>query len=339
MAERPRVVIVAFEHGAQILDVTGPLEVFSTSNNVVPGARYRCDVASLPGGIVRTSCGLGIETVTTSSLDGPIDTLVIAGGRIELVDIENEALLGEVRRLAAGARRVTSVCTGAYLLASAGLLDGRHATTHWGHCTTLAQAYPQITVEPDSIYVKDENVWTSAGVTAGIDLALALVADDLGQQAAAFVARNLVVYLRRSGGQTQFSAPLAAQAAEREPFRDLLAWMIDHLADDLSVAALARRMNLSERQFARVFKIEVGISPGDHVEALRLEAACRLLETTTETVDQVARACGYGNTETLHRAFRRRMNTTPGEHRHHFWSLDEPRESKAADVDQVSASV
>jgi transcriptional regulator GlxA family with amidase domain len=325
MADGPRVVIVAFEHGAQILDVTGPLEVFSTSNNVVPGARYRCDVASLPGGVVRSSCGLRIETIPTASVEGSIDTLVISGGRIELVDIENVELLREIRRLAGIARRVTSVCTGAYLLAAAGLLDGRHATTHWGHCATLGQAFPQITVEPDSIYVRDGNVWTSAGVTAGIDLALALVADDLGQPAAALVARNLVVYLRRSGGQAQFSAPLAAQAAEREPFRELLAWLIDHLAEDLSVAALARRMHLSERQFARVFKAEVGVSPGDHVEALRLEAACRLLETTTETVDQIARACGYGNTETLHRAFRRRMNTTPGEHRHHFWSIDEVR--------------
>jgi transcriptional regulator GlxA family with amidase domain len=329
MAERPRIVIVALEHGAQILDVTGPLEVFSTSNHVVPAARYRCDVASLSGGIVRTSCGLGIDTVTTSSLEAPVDTLVVTGGRFEVVDLENEDLLREVRRLAAGARRVTSVCTGAYVLAAAGILDGRHATTHWGHCATLEQAYPQVTVEPDSIYVKDGNVWTSAGVTAGIDLALALVADDLGQQAAAFVARNLVVYLRRSGGQTQFSAPLAAQAAEREPFRELLAWLIDHLAEDLSVAALARRMNLSERQFARVFKVEVGVSPGDHVEALRLEAACRLLETTTETVDQIARACGYGNTETLHRAFRRRMNTTPVEHRHHFWSVDAARDTSS----------
>jgi transcriptional regulator GlxA family with amidase domain len=336
MADDPRVVIVAFDHGAQILDITGPLEVFSTSNNVIADAHYRCEVASISGGTIRTSSGLGIETVATASIDDPIDTLVVAGGRAELAEVQDEVFLGEVRRLAAGARRVTSDCTGAYVLAAAGLLDGRRATTHWGHCTTLAQVYPQITVEPDAIFVNDGNVWTSAGVTAGIDLALALVADDLGQQAAAFVARNLVVYLRRSGGQTQFSAALAAQAAEREPFRDLLSWLIDHIADDLSVAALARRMHLSERQFSRVFKTEVGVSPGDHVEALRLEAACRLLETTTETVDQIARACGYGNTETLRRAFRRRMNTTPGEHRHHFRVVDVTDAAVAEIVTSVS---
>jgi transcriptional regulator GlxA family with amidase domain len=322
MAAHPSVVIVTLETNAQILDITGPLEVFSTANHLIEGASYRCAVASLPGGSITTSSGLAIETVPTSSLREPIDTLVIAGGRFRHREIQDPVRLAEVRRLAGRARRVASVCTGAYVLAAAGLLDGRRATTHWGHCDSLAEAYPQITIEPDSIFVKDGNVWTSAGVTAGIDLALSLLADDLGQQAAAYVARSLVVYLRRSGGQTQFSAPLAAQAAEREPFRELLSWLVDHLDQDLSVPQLARRMNLSERQFSRVFKAEVGVSPGDHVEALRLEAACRLLETTTETVDQVARACGYANTETLHRAFRRRMNTTPLDHRHHFCAVD-----------------
>jgi transcriptional regulator GlxA family with amidase domain len=173
-------------------------------------------------------------------------------------------------------------------------------------------------VDADAIYVHDGNVWTSAGVTAGIDLALALVADDHGRQAAATVARQLFVYLRRSGGQAQFSALLAAQVADSEPMRDLLSWLLDHLTDNLSVAALARQINLSERQFSRVFKAELGISPADHVEAVRLEAACRLLETTHSSMERVAKTCGFGTPETMNRTFRRRLDTTPGEHRRHF---------------------
>ena len=195
---------------------------------------------------------------------------------------------------------------------------GRRATTHWAECDLLDHRFADITVDADAIYVRDGNVWTSAGVTAGIDLALALVADDHGHAAAATVARQLVVYLQRSGGQAQFSALLAGQAADTEPVRDLLSWLRDHLADDLSVAALARHINLSERQFTRVFKSEVGVTAADHVEAVRLESACRLLETTNRTIEQVARTCGFGTPETMHRTFRRRLNTTPGNHRHHF---------------------
>jgi transcriptional regulator GlxA family with amidase domain len=173
-------------------------------------------------------------------------------------------------------------------------------------------------VDPDAIYVRDGNVWTSAGVTAGIDLALALVADDHGHHAAATVARRLVVYLQRSGGQAQFSALLACQAADTEPVRDLLSWLREHLTEDLSVAALARQLNLSERQFTRVFKSEVGVTAAGYVEAVRLDSACRMLETTNRTIAQIARTCGFGSPETMNRTFRRRLNTTPGDHRHHF---------------------
>lgn len=223
-----------------------------------------------------------------------------------------------VRRLGSDARRVTSVCSGAFLLAATGLLDGKRVTTHWAECDLLTREYPEVSVEPDAIYVHDGNVWTSAGVTAGIDLALALVADDHGRRAAARVARQLVVYLRRSGGQGQFSAVLAAQSEDHEPVRDVLAWLADNLTEDLSIPALAGRANLSDRQFSRVFKAEVGITPAEHVEAVRMEAACRLLETTSKSMDQIARVCGFGVPETMNRAFRRRLNTTPGEHRHHF---------------------
>ena len=311
------VVIVTFET-AQILDVTGPLEVFSSASRFLPGVRYRTQVVSTQGGPVRASCGLDFASSALAEVTGPVDTLVVAGGADMNRAVADTKLLTQVRRLATDARRVTSVCSGAFVLAAAGLLEGRRATTHWAECGLLDNTYAGVTVDPDAIYVHDGNVWTSAGVTAGIDLALALVAEDSGHQAAATVARQLVVYLQRSGGQAQFSALLAGQEADSEPIRDLLSWLRDHLADDLSVAALAKQVNLSERQFTRVFKTEVGATAADHVEAVRLESACRLLETTNRSIEQVAKTCGFGTPETMNRAFRRRLDITPGEHRHHF---------------------
>jgi transcriptional regulator GlxA family with amidase domain len=312
-----RVVVVTIPE-AQILDVAGPIEVFSSATALVPGAEYRTELVSSTGGSSSTSCGVGLDTGAIAEVTGPVDTLVVAGGReMDLATADTE-LLTHVRRLADGSRRVTSVCSGAFVLAAAGLLDGRRATTHWAEAGDLDRQHPDIEVDADAIFVRDGDVWTSAGVTAGIDLALALVADDHGQQAAAAVARHLVVYLRRSGGQTQYSTLLANQAAQTEPLRDLLAWIADHLDDDLSVAALAERMHLSPRQFTRVFKDDVGVTPADHVESVRLEAACRLLETTDTSVQQVARLCGLGTVETMHRVFRRRLDTTPGQHRRHF---------------------
>lgn len=311
------VVIVTFD-GAQILDVTGPLEVFSTASRFLPAAQYRTKVVTTEGGPVRPSCGLEFASTPMSDVVGPVDTLVVAGGADMDAAAADTELLGQVRRLASDARRVTSVCSGAFVLAAAGLLSGRRATTHWAECGRLGQTYADVTVDPDAIYVQDGNVWTSAGVTAGIDLALALVADDHGHQAAATVARQLVVYLQRSGGQAQFSALLAGQAADTKPVRDLLSWIRDHLTDDLSVPALARQINLSERQFTRVFKAEVGATAAFHVEAVRLESACRLLESTNRTIEQIARTCGFGTPASMNRSFQRRLGTTPGEHRHHF---------------------
>ncbi len=311
------VVMVTFD-AAQILDVTGPLEVFSSASRFLPTVTYRTQVVTTRGGPVRASCGLEFGTTCITDVTGPVDTLMVAGGADMEAAVADAELLDHVRRLASDARRVTSVCSGAFVLAAAGLLDGRRATTHWAECDLLDDTYTGVTVDPDAIYVHDGNVWTSAGVTAGIDLALALVAEDHGHQAAATVARQLVVYLQRSGGQAQFSALLAGQAADREPVRDLLSWLRDHLTDDLSIAALARQSNLSERQFTRVFKAAVGTTAAEHVEAVRLESACRLLETTNGTIEQVARTCGFGTPETMNRTFRRRLNTTPGEHRHHF---------------------
>jgi transcriptional regulator GlxA family with amidase domain len=313
----PHIVIVAFPSG-QILDVSGPLEVFSTASRFLPIPPYRTQVVSAKGGAVLSTSGMEFLTTAIADVVGPIDTLVVAGGRDIHEASVDEHLVHHIGRLAAKSRRVTSVCSGAFLLAAAGLLDGRRATTHWADCELLASDYPLVAVEPDAIYVRDENVWTSAGVTAGIDLALALVADDHGRRAAVEVARQLVVYLRRSGGQAQFSAVLAAQSSDHEPIREVLTWLADNLIQDLSVAALATRSNLSERQFSRVFKAEVGITPAEHVEAVRMEAACRLLETTSKSIDQIATLCGFGVPETMNRAFRRRLNTTPGAHRQHF---------------------
>jgi len=314
---RPRIVIVTFAQ-AQILDVTGPLEVFSSAARFLPSARYRTDVVTTTGGPVLASCGLTFSSTPIADVDAPVDTLMVAGGEDMTAAAADQELLRHVRRLAADARRVTSVCSGAFVLAAAGLLRGRRATTHWAECGLLRETYADVVVESDAIYVQDGNVWTSAGVTAGIDLALALVAEDHGHQAAASVARHLVVYLRRSGGQAQFSALLAAQGADTQPVRDLLSWLRDHLAEDLSVPALARQANLSERHFTRVFKAELGVTAAEHVETVRLETACRLLETTGRSIEQVARACGFGTPETMNRTFRRRLNTTPGEHRRHF---------------------
>jgi transcriptional regulator GlxA family with amidase domain len=312
-----RVVIVTLD-SAQILDVTGPLEVFSSATRFVLAAQYDTRLVSVAGGPVLSTSGMEFVTSRLAAVAGPVDTLMVAGGRDMDDACADPELLDHLRRLAAGARRVTSVCSGAFLLAAAGLLDGRRAATHWAECSLLASGYPAVDVDRDSIYVRDGNTWTSAGVTAGIDLALALVAEDYGRKAAAVVARQLVVYLRRSGGQAQFSALLAAQDADSEPVQDLLTWLPDHLTEDLTVPKLARQANLSERHFSRVFKAEVGVSPADHIEAVRLEAACRLLESTHASIEQVAGTCGFGTAETMNRSFRRRLGTTPGQHRRHF---------------------
>jgi transcriptional regulator GlxA family with amidase domain len=213
---------------------------------------------------------------------------------------------------------VASVCSGAFILAAAGLLDGRRATTHWSGCDLLARLFPAVTVERDPIFVRDGNVWTSAGITAGIDLALALVEADHGRELALDVSRWLVMFVQRPGGQSQFSAQLAAQVAERDPLRDLQAWIGEHPDAELTVEALADRVAMSPRHFARVFREEVGETPARYVEAVRVEAARRLLERTGRSVDDVASACGFGTAETLQRAFRRRLGVSPGAYRRHF---------------------
>lgn len=225
-----------------------------------------------------------------------------------------------VRETAPHARRVASVCVGAHLLAAAGLLDGRTATTHWSTAAQLAADHPEVVVDPDPIFVRTDRgrLWTGAGISACLDLALALVAEDMGEQTALAVARQLVMYLKRQGGQSQFSVPLSRPAAGRRDIDELRLYIADHLDADLSAPALAARMCLSERHFARVFTQETGTSPAAYVEAARIEVARRVLETTDSPLDQVAAAAGLGSAETLHRAFRRQLATTPAAYRRRF---------------------
>ncbi len=249
---------------------------------------------------------------------GPIDTLLVPGGLGTAQALGDTAYLAAVRALARRARRVASVCSGAYLLAEAGLLDGRRATTHWSECERFARRYPSVDVDADAIFVHDGNCWTSAGVTAGIDLALALVDDDLGRDVALTVARQLVVFMRRPGGQSQFSAQLASQAASRDWLRDLQAYIAEHTEADLSVAALAARCDMSERHLSRVFTRELGVTPAGYVERARVDIARGVLEQTALGLDAVAGASGFGSVETLRRAFQRSVGVAPSDYRARF---------------------
>jgi transcriptional regulator GlxA family with amidase domain len=322
-----RTVLMVLFDQVQSLDVTGPLEVFTGANTWQAsrggGPAYGIRTASLGGRAVRTSSGLRLTP--DGDLRDPrifqpgqlsADLLIVPGGEgSRRADPELTAWL---RARGGQAGCLVSVCTGAFLLAEAGLLTGRRVTTHWAYCGALAARYPEVTVEPDPIFVRDGNLATSAGVTAGIDLALALVEDDLGREAALDIARHLVVFLRRPGNQAQFSAQLAGQVASREPLRDVQRWIAEHPAADLSVETLARAASLSPRQFARAFAAEVGIPPGRYVDQVRLEAARRRLEDTGDGVEQTARSCGYGTPEAMRRAFVRALGVSPGEYRRRF---------------------
>ncbi len=311
-----RTVLVVLFDGVQSLDVTGPVEVFAAAGAIDGGAPYEIRTASLDGGPVRTSSGLTlVPDCTLDEAPLPHTLLVPGGAGTRAADRE---LVDWVRENGPKAERLVSVCTGAILLAEAGLLDGRRATTHWGYCDTLARHHPAVEVEPDAIYVRDGHIATSAGVTAGIDLALALVEEDLGRDTALFTARALVVFLRRPGNQAQFSAQLAAQTAQREPLRDVQQWITEHPAGDLSVESLAARAQLSPRHFARAFQSETGTTPGRYVERVRVEAARRLLEDSTQGVEEISRACGYGTPEAMRRAFVKTLGVPPAEYRRRF---------------------
>ncbi|MET8569289.1 GlxA family transcriptional regulator [Streptomyces sp. NPDC004783] len=310
-----RTVLVVLFDDVQSLDVTGPVEVFAGAEKHTPGT-YRIRTASLDGAAVRTSSGLAV--VPDEALTGaPVPhTLLVPGGHG--TRHPDPRLIEWLRAHGSRPPRLVSVCTGAALLAAAGLLDGRRATTHWAYCDRLAREHPAVEVDPDPIYVRDGHVATSAGVTSGIDLALALVEDDLGRDVALTVARHLVVFLRRPGNQAQFSAQLAAQTARREPLREVQQWITEHPGADLSVEALAARAALSPRHFARAFRSETGTTPGRYVDRVRVEHARRLLEETGDGVEEISRASGYGTPEAMRRAFVRTFATSPAEYRRRF---------------------
>ncbi|GAA3836948.1 GlxA family transcriptional regulator [Streptomyces phyllanthi] len=318
-----RSVLVVLFDDVQSLDVTGPVEVFNGAELHRPGT-YRIRTATLDGTPVRTSSGLTLvpDHALTDGRGTAPHTLVVPGGQGTRRPAPD--LVAWLREHGPRAERLVSVCTGAILLAEAGLLDGHRATTHWAYCDKLARDHPEIEVDPDPIYVRDGNVATSAGVTSGIDLALALVEEDLGRDTALSIARHLVVFLRRPGNQAQFSAQLAAQTARREPLREVQQWITEHPGDDLTVESLAARARLSPRHFARAFQAETGMTPGRYVDRVRLEHARRLLEDSADGVEEISRACGYGTPEAMRRAFVRTLGAAPAEYRRRFRPAPSP---------------
>jgi transcriptional regulator GlxA family with amidase domain len=312
------VVFVVFP-GALLLDMSGPLGAFEISCEDARGeaGTYGLTVASRDGGLVRMSCGLEIVTQPLKACQGA-DTLIVVGGPGVHTAATDAVLLHQLQVIAAGARRVCSVCTGAFVIAAAGLLDGRRAVTHWGSCELLRSRFPDVSVADDAIYVKDGAVWTSAGVTSGIDLALALIEEDRGRLEAIRVARRLVVYLKRTGGQTQFSVPLSLQAADDGGFEALHAWVQSNLSADLRVEDLAGRVGMSPRTFARHYAQRVGQTPAKVIERFRIEAARRALEETGLSVKEIAVQHGFGDEERMRRAFQRRLGVGPLAYRQHF---------------------
>jgi transcriptional regulator GlxA family with amidase domain len=321
----PRRIAILIYPGVQSLDVTGPFEVFSAASEVLrargdhdPG--YEVVTLARSPDPVRSSSGLGIVP------DGPlprggasgIDTLVVPGGSGRELAAGDETLIRWISRAPRSCRRVSAVCTGSFLLAAAGLLDGRRATTHWAYAQRLAREFPAVTVEPDPIFIRDGAFWTSAGVTAGMDLALAMIEEDLDSEVALLVARHLVMFLRRPGNQSQFSATLQAQPPRAEPLREIQRIVLEDVAGDHTVEAMAARVHMIPRNFARAFRAQTGVTPARFVESVRLEAARRRLEESGEPVSSIACECGFGTAETMRRSFLRALKVGPLEYRRRF---------------------
>jgi transcriptional regulator GlxA family with amidase domain len=335
-----RIGIVAFP-GSQILDIAGPLAVFAEANQFcqegfnAKQAAYQIELISTESDrLVDCYCGVNITAQTDfRSVRGKFDTLLIAGG-YGGVHVEKIAgFLPWLRKTSNAARRIGSVCGGAFALAAAGLLDGRRATTHWYFCQQMVERFPDVRVDPDPIFIRDGNVYTSAGVTAGIDLSLALVEEDLGAELALRVARALVVFLRRPGSQSQFSASLSLQTSDRTPLRELHVWLLDNLREPLTVEQMAARVGMSPRNFARVFAEQIGVTPARFVMQIRVEAARRRLEESSQSIELIAEECGFGSAESMRSAFQRQMRVSPQEYRKRF-HIAEPGEYNDESITQ-----
>ncbi len=322
MPKPRKIVMLAFED-AQILDITGPLQILGSANRGYEWPVYDIVLAAREPGPFRTTEGLSLVAGAGYARGGPallknIDTLMVSGG--EGVDRarHDSSLLRLITSGAAQARRVVSVCSGAFLLAEAGLLEGRRATTHWSRVEQFGREFPGVALEPDAIFVRDGKIWTSAGVTAGMDLALALIREDLGDEAALAIARQHVIFLMRPGGQSQFSAHLAPEAYPNGKLAGLLRWIPEHAGEGLDVAALAAKAGMSERSFARNFVRETGETPARYIARTRIDAARRLLTASDLPVGTIAQRAGFGSEERMRRAFQRALKTSPGAFRARF---------------------
>lgn len=327
----PRLIRFLIFPDFQLLDLAGPSQVFA-STNVWSGRGaddlpYSLEVVAAVGGGVRSSAGLSIDALALPAAAAACHTLVVVGGKGVHCAHESPGLCDWLREQARHCERLVSICSGAFLLAHAGLLDGRRVATHWHHCADLARQFPHVTVDAQPIFVRDGSVWTSAGVTAGIDLALALVEHDLGHALALDVARDLVVYLRRPGGQSQYSTSLGMEqeSSDASRFEGLHAWILSHLEEDLSVARLAEQQAMSARSFARHYRTSMGMTPARAVERLRVEAACRWLAVDAQPLKRIARRCGFGSEQSLQRSFLRVLAVSPQGWRERFGT---PRSSQ-----------
>jgi transcriptional regulator GlxA family with amidase domain len=308
--------------GVHLMNLGGPLDVFARASSrlLADGRRatpaYEIELLTGDDNALTTATGLALMGGRPwDQATQPIDTLIVVSGAEVFHQLPEPRILEWFRQSAKNLRRIASVCAGAFVLAEAGILDGRRATTHWNAAARLARLYPKISVDADRIFVQDGNVWTSAGVSAGADLALAMLEDDFGHVLAVEIAQHMVLSLRRNGSQSQFSPQLAAQAADHQPIRELIAWIYEHLDADLSVPVLARRAGMSERNFSRIFVRQVGTTPARFVANLRLDAARARLEETSDKVDAIAQRTGLGDGETLRRHVRARLATSPGVYR------------------------
>lgn len=326
-SRKTRCVVFVIYPGVTLLDVTGPAQVFSSANqnsgdSSGQGPVYKILIASSSGGPIATDTGLTLDTVPLSSLDNQsIDTLIVAGGAGVFGSMDEDYLVDWVKRNGEQSRRAGSTCMGTFLVAAAGLLNGRRAVTHWRYCDELKVRFPEINVENDKIFIRDGTVWSSAGVTSGIDMSLAMIEDDLGHETAMRVARGLVLFLKRPGGQSQFSDPLAAQTADTSgTFNDLHAWITTNLDTDLRVERLAERAGMSPRTFARIYTERIGRTPAKSVEMLRLDRARSLLENSDMALTRIVGQCGFGDEQRMRRVFQRHLQITPNEYRHRFGS-------------------